>query len=161
MPIFGNRPPRTFPLLVVCALAATSAIGPRAWAQTDSTLDMAQRLLKRAYTAAHDAPLAQNADAGQVIAALRSSGDKDLLPFFQKMRQSKAVDNQIFGMVAAAILAKQARMDPEKNGANNFDTALLFTSKDAALVGSAIASPASAFNRSHVPTSLLRPDLNL
>jgi hypothetical protein len=121
-------------------MAATAAFGPRAWAQTDSTLDMAQRLIKRAYTAARDAPLSQNADAGQVIAALRSSGDKDLLPFFQKMRQSKAVDNQIFGMVAAAILAKQSGMDPEQKENNYADTTLLFSTKDAALTGSAVAS---------------------
>ena len=141
MSIFPRRSAPTFPLFLAGAMAAsTAAIGPRAWAQTDTTFDAAQRLLKRAYVAVRDLPLAQNPDAGQVIAALRSSGDKDLLPLFQKIRQSKVADNQIFGMVAAAILAKQAGMDPEVKGSNYADIALLFSSKDAALIGSAVAS---------------------
>jgi len=101
---------------------------------------MAQRLLRRAYSVTRDTPLGQNAEAGQIIAALRSSGDKDLLPFFQKMRQSKAVDNQIFGMVASAILAKQAGVDPEGKDFKYVDTTLLFSSKDPTFVGPAVAS---------------------
>ncbi|HEY4328787.1 MAG TPA: hypothetical protein VGN88_03555, partial [Phycisphaerae bacterium] len=57
-----------------------------------------------------------------------------------KIRQSKSVENQIFGMVASAISAKQGGLDPEKAENNYADLKLLFSSKDQALIGSALAS---------------------
>ena len=142
VPIPGKHPTRAIPLFALLTLAF-SAVGwgtPPVAAPTDSTLDAAQRLLKQAYAACLEGPIGKNADAGQGIAALRSSGDKDLLPFFQKLRQSKSVDSQTFGMVAAAILAKQSGMDPESKDFNYLDLPLLFSSKDSGLIGSEIAS---------------------
>jgi hypothetical protein len=142
VPIPGKPPPRAIPLFAALALALT-AVGwgaPPPSAPTDTTLDTAQRLLKRTFASCLEGPIGKNADAGQVVAALRSSGDKDLLPFFQKLRQSKSVDSQLFGMVAATILAKQSGMDPESKDFNYLDLPLLFSSKDSALIGSAIAS---------------------
>jgi hypothetical protein len=142
VPNSGKHSIRAARFPVFCALALTAAgWGQRqALGQADTTLDTAQRLLKRAYTASMEGPLGKNADAGQVITALRASGDKDLLPLFQKLRQSKSVDSRIFGMVAATILAKQSGMDPEQKDFKYLDLPLLFSSKDPAMIGSAIAS---------------------
>lgn len=143
MAIFGSC--RSHSSLLVSLLAAAAVIGggaggPAAWAQADPAMASAQRLLHRALQTTRDAPLSNNAEAGLVIAALRSTNDKDLLPFFLKLRQSSSLDNQIFGMIACTILAKQAGGDPESKDFNYFDSKLLFSSKDSALIGSALAS---------------------
>jgi hypothetical protein len=122
------------------SLGATGWGQQPAATQSDLALETAQRIVKRAYTACLEGPLGSNPEAAQVISALRSANDKDLLPFFQKLRQSKSVDGQIFGMVAATILAKQSGMDPEQKDFQYLDLTLLFSSKDQALIGSAIAS---------------------
>jgi hypothetical protein len=128
--------------LVVPALVTSvifAAAGSAA-AQTDSTLEVVQQRLRNAMQATKDAPLSQNQEASQVITALRSSGDKDLLPLFAKMQQSKSLDNQIYAMVASAILAKSAGMDPESPDFKYVDLKVLFASKDSAMVGAALAS---------------------
>jgi hypothetical protein len=130
----GLRPSKI--LFHATALLSLLAIAPSAFAQAapagaDSTLESAQRLLRRAVAATNDTPISQSADASQVITALRSAKDKDLLPIFEKLRRGKILDNQVYGMVASAILMK----DPAR-----VDLSLLFTVKDAAMVGSAIAS---------------------
>jgi hypothetical protein len=130
---------RTAPLFVAFIAAAVAGVR-QADAQADPAMETAQRLLQRTYVAAREAPLSKNAEAGEIVAALRSSGDKDLLPFFLKMRDSKSTDNQIFGMVAATILAKQSGMDPESTDFNYLDLSVLLGAKDPALVGSALAS---------------------
>jgi hypothetical protein len=78
-----------------------------------------------------DTPLAQSADGGQVVTALRSSKDPALIPFFKKIHNSSVVDNQIFGMIAIATITKDSKQ---------VDLKLLLSSKDQALIGSAIAS---------------------
>jgi hypothetical protein len=142
VPIPGMHPLRALPLFAALTMAIASVgwATPPASAPSDPALDAAQRLLKKSFAACLEGPIGKNPDAGQVVAALRSSGDKDLLPFFQKLRQSKSVDSQIFGMAAATILAKQAGMDPESKEFNYLDLPLLFSSKDSNLIGSAIAS---------------------
>lgn len=100
-------------------------------AAADSTLENAQRLLRRAMTAAAETTISKSADASQVITALRSAKDKDLLPIFEKLRRSKDLDNQVYGMIAAAILTKDS---------SRVDLPLLFSLKEPAMVGSAIAS---------------------
>lgn len=108
--------------------------------QADGALNVIQQRLRSAVLAARDEPLAKNVEAGQVITALRSTGDKDLLPLFLKIRQSKSVDNQIYAMVAAAVLAKQAGLDPDAADFNYVDLKVVFSTKDLSLVGSAVAS---------------------
>jgi hypothetical protein len=111
-------------ILLISMCAAMPALA-------DSTLDNAERLLGNAFHEAKETPLTKSPDAGQVITALRSAKDKDLLPFFEKLRQSKSVENQIYGMISAAVLMK----DPQQ-----VDLTLLFSSDDMGLVGSGIAT---------------------
>ncbi|MCL2640805.1 MAG: hypothetical protein FWD53_08175, partial [Phycisphaerales bacterium] len=97
----------------------------------DPALDHAQRLLSQAIRESKDAPLNKNPDTANTIAALRMANDKELLPIFQKLRQSTAIENRIYGMISETVLTK----DPSK-----IDLALLFAADDPALVGSAIAT---------------------
>jgi hypothetical protein len=137
---FSKRRNYSLTLALGCLLTL-AATGRHAWAQADLTRETGARLLKRAYVATRDSPLGQTAEASQIIAALRSSTDKNLLPLFMKLRKdSKLRDNQAFGMVASAILAKQSGMDPEQKEFDYVDLPLLFSVKDTALMGSAVAS---------------------
>ena len=97
----------------------------------DSTFEGTQRLFRRAFDAAKETPLSQSVDASQVVTALRSTRDMGLLPLFDKLRESKVVDNQVFGMIAGAVLSKDSK---------RVDLKLLFSAKDPELVGSAVAS---------------------
>ena len=110
------------------------AWGSVALGQADLQMDAVQQRLRNAVLAAKDEPLSKNADAGQVITALRSTGDQELLPLFMKIRQSKSAENQVYAMVAAAILAKQAGMDPEAADFNYVDIKALLAAKDLALL---------------------------
>jgi hypothetical protein len=112
-------------LLSVAALRAAHAQTP------DSTIDGASRLVRRAMTAVKDTPLVLSTDAGQIITALRSSNDVGLLPVFDRLRESKSVDNQVYAMVAEAVMTKDAK---------RVDVPLLLSSKDQKLIGSAVAS---------------------
>src|SRR3954469_21733262 len=58
--------------LAACGLARGAGSSP------DSTMEAAQRLLKRAVVAAKDEPLFKNPDAGQVITSLRTTQDAEL-----------------------------------------------------------------------------------
>ncbi len=102
------------------------------WAQqTDTTLENAEQLLVRAFGQVGDTAVAQTMDSGPVIAALRSSKDKDLLPLFERMEKSHVVENQIYGMVAAIVVTK----DPQR-----LDLGMLMGSHDVTLMESAIAT---------------------
>jgi hypothetical protein len=118
-------------ILSIVVMAGTWGASAALAQSQDSTLENAQRLLRRAVSATVDTPLAQNPDAGQVITVLRSTRDKDLLPIFDKMRHSTVPENQVYGMVASAVLSKDAKL---------VDLPLLFSVKDTAMVGSALAS---------------------
>ena len=63
----------------------------------------------------------------------------DLLPIFAKLGQSKSLENQIFGMVTSALIAKQSGMDPEAKEYKFIDLKLLFSSKDQGFVGLAVS----------------------
>jgi hypothetical protein len=114
------------------ALAAALALASTARAQqADVTLETAQRFLSRALAEARDTNLSSTRETAQVIAALRSARDKDLVPLFDALRKTTPLENQVYGMVSAAILAK----DPAK-----VDVNLLLATHDPTLVGSAIAT---------------------
>jgi hypothetical protein len=146
--MYGKHNSRLLPVMsaAVLALAATgwgqttAATQTTTSTQPDATLDTARRLLEKAFATCMEGPPGQNSDTGQIMTALRASADKDLLPLFQKLRQSKALESRIFGMVAATILAKQSGLDPEAKDFNYLDLPLLFSAKDSTLLGSAIAS---------------------
>ncbi len=106
---------------------------------SDSTLETAERLVKKAMTSAAQTPISKDPDANQLFGSLSSCGDKELLPIFQKLRQGKVLENQIYGMVTSALLAKQAGLDPEKNETNFVDIKLLFSTKDMGFIGLAIS----------------------
>jgi len=136
--VFGGRGGRrAWMILAAAVIGAVAAGGAETGAargageSTDSTMEQAQRLLTRAVAATKDQALFQNPDAGQVITALRTTQDKDLLPIFEKIRQSTVQENQVFGMVAGAIIS---------NNAQNLDLKLIFASKDQGMAGAAIAS---------------------
>jgi hypothetical protein len=97
----------------------------------DSTIDSTQRLIRRCLDSVKDAPIAQGSEAGQVFTFLRSTRDLELIPVFERVRQSKNVSNQVFGMVSLAGLTK----DPKR-----IDVSMLVANSDPPLVGSAIAS---------------------
>jgi hypothetical protein len=99
--------------------------------QSDVTLENAEQLLRRAFSQVGDTPVAQSADAGPIIAALRSSKDKDLLPLFERMQKSTVPENQIYGMIAAIVVTK----DPKR-----LDLPLLLGVRDPILAESAIAT---------------------
>ncbi len=99
--------------------------------QADTTLENAEAILTRAFSQVDDTPIAQTFDAGPVIASLRSSKDKDLLPLFERMRKSKSPENQVYGMVAAVVVTKDPHL---------LDVTLLLNSHDAGLIQSAIAT---------------------
>jgi len=124
------RKPAASVALTSLFLAALGAVPARA-AESDATLDSAARILKRAMQDARETPLTQSKESGLIITALRSTRDKGLLPFFVRLEQSKSLDNQIYGMVAAAILTKDDK---------RIDLELLFKTTDTSLIGSAIAS---------------------
>ncbi len=96
---------RVIPVLVLC-------FGAPLFGQSDPTLENAEELLTRAFSQVGDTAVAQTMDAGPVIAALRSSKDKELLPLFERMQKSQVVENQIYGMIAAIVVTKDPqRMD--------------------------------------------------
>ena len=99
--------------------------------QSDVTLENAEQLLRRAFSQVGDTSVTQSPDAGPIIAALRSSKDKDLLPLFLRMQKIVIPENQIYGMIAAIVVTK----DPQR-----LDLPLLFSVRDQTLVESAIAT---------------------
>jgi hypothetical protein len=106
-------------------------VAPVRGAETDATLERAASLLNRAMRDAKENPLSKRGETGLVITALRSTRDKELLPLFLKLQQSKLLENQIYGMIAATLLTKDDK---------RLDINLLLSSKDSSLIGSAIAS---------------------
>jgi len=112
---------------MLCGAAARPAL-----AQTkDVTLDNAEGLLSLALSETKDAPVMQGRNAAAIFTALRISRDVAVLPLFDRLRDSKFTENQIFGMVATAILTKDT---------SKVDAGLLVNTSDPSMVGSAIAS---------------------
>ncbi len=56
----------------------------------DSTLESTERLFRRAFDTAKETPLAQSANAGEVVTALRSTRDLNLLPLFDKLLRQQS-----------------------------------------------------------------------
>jgi hypothetical protein len=112
-------------------ILGSAVLSAPAWAESDNTLERAGSLLQRAMRDAKDSPLSKSRESGLVITALRSTKDKALLPLFLKLQQSKALENQIYGMVAATLLTKDEK---------RLDLPMLLSTKDSSLIGSAIAS---------------------
>lgn len=124
---------------MLAATAMAAAVSSARAADNDLAIDSTRQLMHRAYVAARDGTLGQSAESAQVITFLRSSGDRELLPFFHKLRKAPAVENQVYGMVAETILAKQSGLDPESPDFNYLDLDLLLSSKDQDMIGAALA----------------------
>ncbi len=121
---------------VLSGMLFLGAIGltlPVAAQPQDATLESTVRLLRKTVVATRQTPLSDpsNGEASQVLTALRSSKDPDLLPVFEKMAESKADDNRLFGIVAATILTKDS---------SKMDVTVLLTSQNRAMAGAALAS---------------------
>jgi hypothetical protein len=114
-------------LIAGSALFASPVLG----AQTDATLERTATLINRAVRDVQENPLSKRGETGLVITALRSTRDKELLPLFLKLQQSKLLENQIYGMIAATLLTRDDK---------RLDINLLLSSKDTSLIGSALAS---------------------
>ena len=114
------------------ALAGVVASAGIARAQSaDVTLETAERFLSRALAEVRNTSISSTRESAQVISALRSSHDAALAPVFDAMRKSSQVENQIYGMVAAAVLTKDA---------TRIDVDLLIKTREPTLIGSAIAT---------------------
>lgn len=122
---------RGYLVIAACGLVTSGGAALAAGDTPDATIDTAQRLIKRAVAATKDDVLAKNPDAGQILTALRTAQDPTLVPIFNKIRKSTVPENQVFGMVATAIISK----DPK-----GVDLKLIFASKDQSMAGAAIAS---------------------
>ena len=96
-----------------------------------ATLENAGSLLARALKDSKDAPIGASRDAGLIISALRSSRDPELLPLFDKLRQSSVQENQLYAMIASIVITK----DPKR-----LDIPLLLSGRDPQLVASAVAA---------------------
>ncbi|MGN6370810.1 MAG: hypothetical protein ACTHN5_21355 [Phycisphaerae bacterium] len=118
---------RILPVLAMCSLMGAGARAEDA----GPTLENAGSLLARAFKDAQDAPMGASRDAGLIISALRSSRDPNLLPLFEKLRQSSVKENQLYGMIASIVITK----DPKR-----LDLKQLLTAKDPQLVASAVAA---------------------
>ena len=118
---------RIFPVIAMCSLFGT---GVRA-EDAGPTLENAGNLLARAFKDAKDAPIGASHDSGLIISALRSSRDPDLLPLFDKLRQSSVPENQLYAMIAGIVITK----DPKR-----LDIPMLLSARDPQLVASAVAA---------------------
>ncbi len=134
----SSRRFRISSLLLAAAIGLGTATPAHAQDVSDASILLTGRLLNRTIKAGKNAPLKNSAEAGEVLMALRSTRDKGLLPVFQTLRDSKADENKIFAMVALAILAKDAGIEPTGPLALDFKT--LFSTKDAVLQTSALGS---------------------
>ncbi len=126
------RSPLSFPHSLVAGTVLLALLTtPVVAQQSDVTLENAEQLLRRAFSQVGDTPVAQSPEAGPIIAALRSSKDKELLPLFLRMQKSTVPENQIYGMIAAVVVTK----DPER-----LDLPLLLGARDQTLAQSAVAT---------------------
>jgi hypothetical protein len=117
--------------LALAAALTLAAAAPARAQQSDVTLETAQRFLSRALAEAKDTALSSTRETSQIISALRSARDKDLIPLFAALRKTTPIENQVYGMVACAILSKDnAQVDVD----------LLLNAHDPTLVGSALAT---------------------
>ncbi len=143
-------PPNALLPILLCASVLSATRSPAADAPSDETYNTAVKLVQRALATTAASPLSDNGEAAGVIAALRSSHDRDLTPIFDKIAHSKVDENQIYGMVASAILYKESQSagDPATapsaaaaaDAASHVDMNLLLNSKAPELVGAAYAS---------------------
>ena len=99
----GRYSSRILASMAICALAGIA----RADAPMDASYDAAVRMIHKAVASTKDTAISQSNDAAPVITALRSAHDADLAPLFEKLRLSKVAENQIYGMVALAIINKE------------------------------------------------------
>lgn len=117
--------------LALAAVLTLAAALPARAQQTDVTLETAQRFLSRAMAECKDTALSSTRETAQVITALRTSRDKSLVPLFAALRKTTPIENQIYGMVACTLLAKEPAQ---------VDVDLLLNAHDPTLVGSALAT---------------------
>lgn len=114
-----------------CAMAVLGLCQPVAAQAKDTTLENAESFLTLALNETSSAAITQARNGSQVFSALRLSRDPAVLPLFERLRQSKLPENQIYAMVAEAVLMK----DPSK-----VDVSVLISSADPSITGAAIAA---------------------
>jgi len=123
--------------MAICAVAGEGI--SRADAPMDASYDAAVRMIHKALVSAKATAISQSNDAAPVITALRSAHDPDLAPMFEKISQSTVAENQIYAMVALAILNKENAAAGGSVG-KRVDLEMLLKSRETDLVGAAIAS---------------------
>jgi hypothetical protein len=100
-------------------------------AQTkDTTLENAEGFLTIALNETTATAITQARNGSQVFSALRLSRDPAVMPMFDRLRQSKLPENQVYAMIAEIFLAKDA---------SKLDVAVLL-SAEPTITGSAIAA---------------------
>src|SRR4051794_11820802 len=93
--------------ILAATLGAIAHSAPAADTQpADPTLQTAQQIIRKALAAARAGPLQASADATELFVCLARDQDPELLPIFQKLRDTSFPTNQVIAMSVFAATTK-------------------------------------------------------